>query len=160
MKKMKRETDIFDYWQPRGEKPKLIFEGDLVLLHNWGVNSDSQVTGVAYVVWNSEHHGWDFKMIEGDYIDDSYDKWRQSPRVIGNQTDGVTDEEFKKYENNWSLLIEEHAKKMIEKHFNKRKKELIKDYESRKEKLRNELALLEKNQEEAIDELKKTFKVN
>ena len=60
-----------------------IYEGDIVELHNWGIKDNIKI-GTAVVEWNEQFHKWDFTMIDGDYIDDEYDMWRTTPKVIGN----------------------------------------------------------------------------
>ena len=100
-----RISDIKDMWN----NEELIKEGDIVLLHNWGWDNSDQIIGVAKVVYDTEYHAWSFEMIAGNYIESSYDRWRQSPRVIGSVSEGITDKEFKDYSiddvEEWKELI-------------------------------------------------------
>ena len=102
-----------------GDEDKFLYEGDIVLLHNWGRNQ-TQIIGVATVIYDKDFHCWDFDMIAGEYIEGNYDKWRQKPKIIGNIFNGLLDHKYKKYvvntddcinSHNWDILIEEHLLK-------------------------------------------------
>ena len=63
---------------------KEIFEGDVVELHNWGIRSNEEIIWISEIYWDTEYNQWDFKMIDWEYIDDQYGRWRQSPKIIWN----------------------------------------------------------------------------
>ncbi len=88
-----RASSLKDHWldNPKTDEPTTIYEGDIVYLHDWGLDS-VRIIGVAQVIYDDECHRWDFKMLDcydednnlNLYIESSYDRFRQSPQVIGN----------------------------------------------------------------------------
>ena len=51
----RRVSDVKDYWVEKNEEPKFIKEGDVVLLHNWGIDNGDQIIGVAFLSWDEEY---------------------------------------------------------------------------------------------------------
>lgn len=113
-KEDRRKTDIQESWvENKTDEAHFIYEGDIVLLNNWGIDNGNQIIGVAQVVWDSEYHKWDFTMIAGSYIESEYDRWRQCPKIIGNMWDGIIVDEYKHLsisdEEKWKELLKQSS---------------------------------------------------
>ena len=165
--KLPRQSDITNSDLKIGGEPEYLMEGDLVLLHNWGNNSE--VIGVAYLYWDEEGHRWDFNNIAGNWIESSYDRWRQSPKKIGHISQvsdlrGINDvtideftchtlidESYEKWDGNWSGFLKKEKKKADKAFIEKRIKRIKRIKSSINKKIKDnkkELAELEKELKE------------
>lgn len=65
----------------RDKNNKLIFEGDILNVFNWGYRSKGQLLGTTNVIWSETDKG--FRYSDFDLVDDEYDQFR-SVEIIGN----------------------------------------------------------------------------
>ena len=63
---------------------KDIHEGDIINLYNWGMSNKSLI-GKAEIVWDEQTMKFDFRMLNGEYIKDEYDRFRAGLEIIGNK---------------------------------------------------------------------------
>jgi hypothetical protein len=70
---------------------QIIEEGEIVAIHNWGINTSDQVINYGRFVWNDTERKFDFEsdkyinvmLDKKSYIEiDSYDLFRTSPRKL------------------------------------------------------------------------------